>query len=96
MKSIKIFTTLLILSLPTALSANPFRKSWVCVPKIIPNQRILEFTISESETCGPKETAMKVVKNPQGGTLLLPYERPLDPETKKDLENFKKYYGIDR
>ena len=88
---------LFLLLPPISLSwANPFTKNLVCVPKVIPSSSYLEFTVREDTPCAEGESYMRVVQQSDGVTVLMPAEAPLAPDTQKDLEEFKKYYGIDR
>lgn len=79
-----------------AAFANPFGNAYVCVPKIAANRDILEFRIRDGGPCGEDEEWRKVVPKEDGITILFPSEGPPSPETKKDLEGYRGYYGIIR
>lgn len=91
-----ILIPLLLLSPISVSRANPFTQNLVCVPKVMPSSSYLEFTVREGAPCAEGESYMRVVQQSDGITVLMPAEVPLAPDTQKDLEEFKKYYGIDR
>lgn len=76
--------------------ANPFRASYVCLPPLNPNAAHLEFQIREGQNCQEGEQLARVAPQADGSIHLLPTELPLSQEEQKELEDFKKYYGIER
>lgn len=91
-----IFLLLLGTFITGTVHANPFRSSYVCVPKIAANIDVLEFHIRDGGPCNEEEEWKKVVVEEDGTVLLYPSEGPLSPEVKKDLRNFRTYHGIIR
>ncbi len=85
---------LLNLGFAVSAPANPFQSSLVCVPKINPNQAPLEFQIRNSGSCAEGEKLMQVQTQGDGSVLLLPYQKPLEPEQQEVLKEFKRYHGI--
>jgi hypothetical protein len=81
---------------PVSAWANPFRSSYVCIPPLNPNASGLEFHIQEGQNCREGEQLAKVSPQRDGSILLLPSEAPLPATEQKELEEFKKYYGIER
>jgi hypothetical protein len=94
---IKILILILIFSLhPLAAGANPFRGSYVCLPPLNPNAPNLEFQVREGQDCQEGEQLARVVPQNDGSIFLLPTDPPLSQEGQNELEEFKKYYGIER
>ena len=95
--AMKIYLAFLILVLMAFVNckvfANPFRTHYICVPPIEPNQTNFEFTIQDQGTCQKDDTYMGVYPQSDGSILLLPATVTLSPEEKKDLDNYKRYYG---
>jgi hypothetical protein len=86
---------LILLLVPVAAVANPFRSYYVCIPTLDPSASPLEFHIREGQDCKEGEHLAQVVPQKDGSIFLLPTQAPLSPEGQKELEEYKKYYGID-
>lgn len=92
---IRILILILILFFPIGARANPFRSSYICLPAVDPSALQLEFHIREGMNCQEGEQLVRVLPQQDGSILLMPSEVPLPAEEQKELEEFKKYYGID-
>lgn len=75
------------------VKANPFRSSYICIPAVHPDHGYMEFEIREGQDCREGEQLAKVIATKDGTVFLYPTRAPLDPQTKKDLEEYKRYYG---
>jgi hypothetical protein len=80
---------------PFGSRANPFHDYFVCLPKVDPSATDLEFHIREGSNCQEGEYLARVAPQKDGTILLLPSDVPLPAGEQKELEEFKKYYGID-
>ena len=91
-----IFILLIYFLLMPSAQAHPFRNPYVCLPTVDASAPQLEFHIREGMNCGEGEHLARIVPQKDGSVLLLPSDAPLSTEEQKELEEFKKYYGIDQ
>jgi len=82
--------------IPLTSSANPFRKYYVCVPKVRPTAADLRFHVREADSCKQDEYWANVIPKKDGTILLIPAEAPLSTDDQKDLQKFREYHGIER
>jgi hypothetical protein len=92
---IRILILMLIVFAPLGAWANPFQTSYVCIPPIQPFASGLEFHIREGQNCQEGEQLTRVALQRDGSILLLPTTAPLPAAEQKELDEFKKYYGIE-
>lgn len=95
MMMIKILILILMVFTPLGAWANPFQQSYVCIPPVNPNASSLEFQIREGLDCRDGEQLARVSPQPDGSILLLPAEKPFSAAEQNELDEFKKYYGIE-
>ena len=96
LRILKFSLVFAIALVPLISSANPFRKYYVCVPKVRPTAADLRFHIREADSCKQDEYWANVIPKKDGTILLIPADAPLTPDNQKDLKKFREYHGIER
>lgn len=91
--SLRLLLIIFTLLISAPLRANPFRTRFVCMPRVVADELVLEFRIRDRGQCAETETYLEVRPQNDGSTLLLPAGDALTPEEQRDLENYRRFFG---